>query len=61
MRALGIFLAGIVLFVAAGVFYLTVLDTSGHATTLQTTTSECAVPIPPGQPGAGGCPADPMR
>jgi len=60
MRAFSFFLAGLVLFVAFGVFYLTALDPTRDVTILQNTTSECASPIPPGEPGAGGCPSDPM-
>jgi hypothetical protein len=59
MRAFVTFLAGMLLFVALGVIYLTSFDPSRTHTVLQTTTSECAMPIPPGQPGAGGCPAGP--
>ena len=41
MRAFSVFLAGLVLFVAFGVFYLTALDPSRDVTILQNTTSAC--------------------
>jgi hypothetical protein len=59
MRAFVAFLAGMLLFVAFGVTFLTAFDPSHDVTILPFTSIECASPIPAGQPALGGCPAGP--